>query len=38
MSFLIAGLRSKKGIVVQDTACIQTSYPNFEADLKRVIR
>ena len=38
MSFLIAGLRSKKGVVVQDTACIQTSYPNFEADLKRVIR
>jgi 3-phosphoshikimate 1-carboxyvinyltransferase len=38
MSFLIAGLRSKKGISVQDTACILTSYPEFEADLKRFIR
>lgn len=38
MSFLIAGLRSKKGINVQDTDCIQTSYPEFEADLKRFIR
>jgi 3-phosphoshikimate 1-carboxyvinyltransferase len=38
MSFLIAGLRSKKGIRVQDTDCVQTSYPEFEADLKRFIR
>ncbi|OGW87610.1 MAG: 3-phosphoshikimate 1-carboxyvinyltransferase [Omnitrophica bacterium RIFCSPHIGHO2_02_FULL_46_11] len=34
MSFLIAGLRSKSGVTVQDTDCIQTSYPNFEADLQ----
>jgi 3-phosphoshikimate 1-carboxyvinyltransferase len=38
MSFLIAGLRSRKGIKVQNTDCIQTSYPNFEADLKSVMR
>ena len=34
MSFLTAGLRSKKGIIVEDTDCIQTSYPEFWADLK----
>ncbi len=36
MSFLIAGLRSKKGIVMEDTDCIQTSYPEFENDLLRL--
>lgn len=36
MSFLIAGLRSKRGVLAQDTDCIQTSYPNFEADLSRL--
>jgi len=36
MSFLIAGLRSPKGVSVKDTACIQTSYPGFEQDLKNV--
>lgn len=36
MSFLIAGLRSKKGITVEDTDCIQTSYPQFWDDLKRI--
>lgn len=36
MSFLIAGLRSKKGIIVEDTDCIQTSYPEFWNDLKRL--
>jgi len=36
MSFLIAGLRSKKGIAVEDTDCIQTSYPQFWDDLSRL--
>ncbi len=36
MSFLIAGLRSKEGIVAEDTDCIQTSYPGFENDLSRL--
>ena len=36
MSFLVAGLSSSRGVLVQDTDCIQTSYPNFEADLKEV--
>ena len=38
MSFLIAGLRSKNEIIVEDTDCIQTSYPGFEFDLKRLSR
>ena len=38
MSFLIAGLRSKSGVVVNDTTCMQTSYPGFEADLKSLNR
>ena len=38
MSFLIAGLRSKSGVVVNNTDCIQTSYPGFEADLKSLNR
>ncbi len=37
MSFLIAGLRSKRGVLVQDTDCIQTSYPGFEKDLSRLV-
>lgn len=36
MSFLIAGLWSKRGVVVQDTDCIETSYPSFQADLKSI--
>lgn len=38
MSFLIAGLRSKQGIAVQDKACIQTSYPGFEHDLSVIAK
>lgn len=34
MSFAIAGLKAKKQIEIEDTDCIQTSYPRFEADLK----
>ncbi|MBI4358018.1 MAG: 3-phosphoshikimate 1-carboxyvinyltransferase [Candidatus Omnitrophica bacterium] len=34
MSFLIAGLSSKRGVLVKDTDCIKTSYPGFEADLR----
>ncbi len=35
MSFAIAGFRAKEQVEVQDTDCIRTSYPQFEADLKR---
>ncbi len=38
MSFLIAGLKSKQGVLVQDTDCIQTSYPGFETDLHAIIK
>ena len=38
MSFLVAGLRSKKGVLVEDTDCIQTSYPDFEGDLKHMAK
>lgn len=38
MSFAIAALRSQKGITIEDVDCIVTSYPNFEADLKRLVR
>ncbi len=38
MSFLIAGLKSKSGITVEDTDCIETSYPQFHADLKRLCK
>ncbi len=37
MSFLIAGLKSKQGVVVKDIDCIQTSYPGFETDLQSII-
>lgn len=36
MSFFIAGLRSKEGVLVKDIDCIQTSYPTFEADVELV--
>lgn len=36
MSFLIAGLHAKKPIRVEDIDCIQTSYPEFSDDLKRL--
>ena len=36
MSFLIAGLRSKQGVTVHETDCIQTSYPGFMLDLEAV--
>ena len=38
MSFLIAGLRARKGVEVQDTACIKTSYPEFEGHLKKLVK
>ena len=37
MSLVVAALRSKAGVVIQDTDCIGTSYPNFEADLKQLV-
>jgi 3-phosphoshikimate 1-carboxyvinyltransferase len=36
MSFAIAGLRSSGEILIEDTDCIKTSYPNFEEDLQKV--
>ncbi len=33
MSFIIAGLRSEKGIEVDDVECVNTSYPGFFKDL-----
>jgi 3-phosphoshikimate 1-carboxyvinyltransferase len=36
MSFMIAGLRAKKGIALDDVECITISYPSFQADLKRL--
>lgn len=36
MSFIIAGLRSEKGIEVDDIDCINTSYPGFFKDLAGV--
>ncbi len=38
MSFAVAALRSDKGVTVQDTDCILTSYPHFERDLKHLTR
>ena len=36
MSFLIAGLRSKKGITVNNCENIITSYPNFVSDMNQL--
>ena len=36
MSFLVSGLCSERGVTVQNTACIQTSYPAFLKDLGSV--
>ena len=36
MSFLIANLRSKQEVTVQDVDCIKTSYPGFQEDLNRL--
>lgn len=33
MSFIVAGLKSVQGVLVEDTACINTSYPGFFRDL-----
>ncbi|MBI3999430.1 MAG: 3-phosphoshikimate 1-carboxyvinyltransferase [Candidatus Omnitrophica bacterium] len=38
MSFLVAGLCSKRGVLVKDTDCIQTSYPSFQTDLTALIQ
>jgi len=35
MSFAIAGLRSERGVEVDDVECINTSYPGFFEDLSR---
>ena len=36
MSFLIAGLRSKRGITVNNCENIITSYPNFVSDMNQL--
>ncbi|OGW82012.1 MAG: 3-phosphoshikimate 1-carboxyvinyltransferase [Omnitrophica bacterium RIFCSPLOWO2_12_FULL_44_17] len=38
MSFAIAALQSEKEILIQDTDCIMTSYPGFEADLAKLVK
>lgn len=35
MSFMVAGLKSREGVKVEESDCIAISYPQFEADLKR---
>ena len=37
MAFAIAGLFAEGETIVEDTACVNTSYPSFEATLKRFI-
>ena len=37
MAFAIAGLFAEGDTVVEDTACVNTSYPSFEATLKRFL-
>ena len=36
MSFLIAGLRSKRGIIINNCENIITSYPNFVSDMNQL--
>ena len=36
MSFIVAGLRSRDSITVNDTECINTSYPQFFRDLESI--
>ena len=36
MVFLVMGLTSKKGIVVDDINCIKTSFPNFVPLMKDI--
>jgi 3-phosphoshikimate 1-carboxyvinyltransferase len=39
MAFAVAGLHAASGTtVIEDTACIQTSYPGFEETLKKVLK
>jgi len=38
MSFTIAGLASKEGVIVHDSDCVAISYPGFEVDLKRICK
>ena len=37
MAFAIAGLFAEGETIVEDTACVNTSYPSFESTLKRFI-
>lgn len=36
MSFVVAGLLSEEGIVVEDVDCVDVSYPTFFSDLKKL--
>ena len=38
MSFAIAGLFAKKETIIEDTACVQTSYPEFSETLQKILK